>query len=1040
MFSLIKFSELYMKITGLLILLLVLCAGTYLYAQGEQAVDANRHKAQEFEKLGEYLKAAEMYEESAQVEKDSPDPIKSNIVTNLNQAAYYYTLAGQYKTATNKIDEALVIGRKLKREDIVADCLNRFGYFYNYLNKYDVVIKYYLEALDIYRKLEQEGKIATSLNYIGNAYNFSGQHDTAIKYIEEALDIDKKLGREDKVASCLYNIGGVYEAIGKYDNAIEYYEKALSIDRKQGREEKISNGLNNIGNIYKSIDQYVTAIKYYEESLDIYRKLWKKDSIVYRRIINKISDICKTTGQYEKAIKYYKEALDIYKNLDQGDNIAACLNNIGSVYQSQGQNEKAVKYFEDALVVTRKPEQDDNTSISLNNIGNVYDTLGQNEKALEYYEKALVVDRNLSKDVEEDLIDKNLILFYRFYWNKHDKIIYPYEQVMAHNRKIGKDTDIYRDLNRIGIVLISQAKYKTAIKYFKESVSIIEELRKTTTGEMRKSLLAGLRYSYQLLTLAYIKDDDADSAFQTIELVRAKLLIDKFAVSDNNKKKKEKRIWLEELEKIQETLDDDTVIIVYANVNMEKIVQIAITRAGIVGKEVSNKFFIKSSIDKYDTQIKTLLINQQSLSENKNDFSNIVNYYGSLLRGPSLQDKSGGRTDIYRHGESSHKTNAKEIGGTLYELLIKPMEGLIKEKSVRRTDIYRHRESSHKTNTKEIGGALYELLIKPMEGLIKEKKNLIIVPDGILAFVPFGALTDENGQYLVEKHSISYIQSLDIRKLIRKRKYDKDRKPLLAFGGAVYEDSVFKAEPIENDVQLAVLTKNIYSNLENIQIDLLMKTFYPDIKNIRSVGNAYSVLGISSWPDLPETLNEVNHIKKTIHKSNIFTGKNVTEKDIKELSDDWKFFDYKVLHFATHGLVVPEVPELSALVLSQFKDMGKEDGYLRTEEIPNMEIRADLVNLSAFDTGLGGIYENDGFTMLIHSFVLSGAKAVSVSLWRVADESTSQFMATMYSLVQDKDISYIDATTEVKRQFINGDFGEKYKAPYYWAPFVYYGN
>ncbi|MBT6049034.1 MAG: CHAT domain-containing protein [Candidatus Scalindua sp.] len=988
-----------MKITNLLILIVMFFPCPYLYAQGEQAVDANQHKAQEFEKLGEFLKAAEMYEESAQVEKDSPGTIKSNIGTNLNQAAYYYTLAGQYKIATNKIDEALKIGRKLKREDIVTDCLNRFGYFYNYLNKYDVAIKYYLEALDIYRKLGQEGEIATNLNDIGNAYNSLGQHDMAIKYIEEALDIDKKLGREDKIASGLYNIGGVYETIGKYDKTIEYYEKALSIERKLGLEEKIPNGLNNIGNIYRSMDKYVTAIKYYEESLDIYRKLRKNDSIVYGRIINKISDICKTTGQYEKAIKYYKEALDIYKDLDQSGSVAACLNNIGSVYQSQGQQEKAVKYFENALGITRKPEQDDNTSISLNNIGNVYDSLGQDDKAIEYYEKALAVDRNLSKEVEEDLIDKNLILFYRFYWNKHDKVIYPYEQVLAHNRKIGKDTDIYRDLNRIGIVLISQEKYKTAISYFKESVSIIEELRKTTTGEMRKGLLADLRYSYQLLTLAYIKDDNADSAFQTIELVRAKLLIDKFAVSDNNRKKKEKRIWLQEVEQIQETLDDDTVIIVYANVNMEKFVQIAITRTEIMGKEVSNKSFIKSSIDKYDTQIKTLLANQQNLSGNKNDFSNIVNYYGSLLRGPPLQDKSGSRTNIYRHRESPHKTNAKEIGG-----------------------------------------ALYELLIKPIEGQIKEKNNLIIVPDGILAFVPFEALTDENGQYLVEKHSISYIQSLDIRKLIRKRKYDKDRKPLLAFGGAVYEDSVFKAEPIENKVQLAILTKNIYSNLENIQIDLLMKTFYPDLKDIRSVGNAYNVLGITSWPDLPETLNEVNHIKKIIHKSNIFTGKNVTEKDIKELSDDWKFFDYKALHFATHGLVVPEVPELSALVLSQFKDMGKEDGYLRTEEIPKMEIRADLVTLSAFDTGLGGIYENDGFVRLIHSFVLSGAKAVSVSLWRVADESTSQFMATMYGLVQDKGIRYIDATTEVKRQFINGDFGEEYRAPHYWAPFVYYGN
>jgi tetratricopeptide (TPR) repeat protein len=987
----------YMKIIGLLILLVMLFAGTSLCVQGDVPVDANRHKAQELESFGEYLKAAEIYEKSVQAEKDSLEPIKSNIVTALNQAAYYYSLAGQYKTATNKIEEALKIARKLDREDLVADCLNRFGYFYNFLERHDVAIKYYLEALDIYSKLVQEGKVATSLNYVGNTYNFLGQHDTAVEYLERALDIDKKLGREDKVASGLDNIGRAYETIGKYDTAIEYYEKALSLDRKLGLEEKISNGLNNIGNIYKSLEQYITAIKYYEESLEMYRKLWKEDSILFRRRLNKISDICKSTGQYEKAFKYYKEALDIYKNLDQGKDVAACLNNIGSVYQSQGQHEKAVKYFEDALGIAREP--DDNTSISLNNIGNVFDTLGQTDKAIGYYEKALEVDRKLSEGVKEILISKNLNLYYRFYWNKHDKIIYPYEQVLADDNNIEKDTDIYRDLNRIGIVSISQGKYKTAIEHFKESVSIIEELRKNATGKIRKRFLSDLTYAYQLLTLAYIKDNNAQSAFQTIELIRAKLLIERFAVNEKYIKKREKWIWLQDVEKIQKTLDDDTVLIVYANVNLENIVQIAITRKGITGREISRKGFVQSSIDKYDMQIKSLLINQRSLSENKNDFNNIVNYYGSLLREPPLPDLGGGVTDIKGHGANPHKANAREIGR-----------------------------------------GLYDLLIKSMEEQIKDKKNLIIVPGGILTFVPFGTLIDENGQYLVEKHSISYIHSLEMHKLIRKRKYEEDRKPLLAFGGAVYEDSDFKAEMIENRVQLAVLTKNIYSNLEEIQMDLLMKSLYPFVENIRSVGNAYSVLGLSSWPDLPESLNEVYNIKKVIHKSNIFTGKNVTEKDLKALSDDWKFYDYKVLHFATHGLVVPEVPELSALVLSQFKEKGREDGYLRTEEIAKMEMRADLVNLSAFDTGLGGIYEDDGFTRLIHSFFLAGVKAVSVSLWRVADESTSQFMATMYGLVQDNGMSYLDATTEVKRQFIDGSFGEKYKAPYYWAPFVYYGN
>jgi len=138
-----------MKTIGFLIMLVTLFASSSLYAQEEQPVDANRHKAQEFENFGEYLKAVDMYEKSVQAEKASPLQTESNIVMGLNQAAYYYSLAGQYKTATDKIDEALEIARKLDREDLVADCLSRFGYFYNYLKRHDVAIKYYLEALDI---------------------------------------------------------------------------------------------------------------------------------------------------------------------------------------------------------------------------------------------------------------------------------------------------------------------------------------------------------------------------------------------------------------------------------------------------------------------------------------------------------------------------------------------------------------------------------------------------------------------------------------------------------------------------------------------------------------------------------------------------------------------------------------------------------------------------------------------------------------------------------------------------------------------------
>ncbi|MHC4268764.1 MAG: CHAT domain-containing protein [Planctomycetota bacterium] len=1028
------------------IISLILFVCSHLYAQGGQTW----RKAQELEKLGEYLEAGEMYEKFVLEEKKSKDKVKSHLVKGLNQAGYCFYQGGQYKKAAKKLEKALSIARKLKQKEIAASCLNRIGDFYKFIGRHDVAIKYYKDALGIFREQEQEDKVATILNYIGNTYNSWGQYDTAIEYLKEALAIDKKLSREDKVAADLESIGRVYETRGRYNKAIGYYEKALSTDRKLGQEERISVGLHNIGNIYKAWEQYDTSIKYYEESLDIYRKLWKEDNLVFSHGLTEIGDIYMTAGQYERAIKYYRDALDIYRNLSESDNVVTTLNSIGNVYELQGQYKSAAKYYEDALDTSRKMELEDKTAICLNNVGNIYDTLGQYDSAIDYYEKALNIDRKLGEDALKDMDSKNLDMVYSFYWSKHDKIIYPYEQALAINKKFEKDSDISEDLNRIGKVYVSKEKYKTAIKYFTESLTIVEELleqtdalsiieklHKLTIGDVRKRFFYDQLHSYKLLAPAYIKDNNFKSAIEVIELSKAKLFIERFAISVKTKNRQVKMIMLQELDKIQKTLDDDTAIIIYANVDLENIVQIAITRKEVTGKEVSRKSFVQSSIDKYGTQINTLLINQRGLSYSKPDFDNIINYYGSLLK------------EVPFHGERGRRLSGGPGIDVLIDLrVVSPLiskpkipDSVFSDNLLGINNIMGNCYKLKATNAREIGKVLYDLLIKPMDNQVKDKKNLILVPSGILSFVPFETLIDGNGQYLVENHCISYFQSLDIRKMVMGRKYREERKPLLAFGGAIYEETVSKANMIENKVQMAIFKKNVYSQLENVQQELVMKWLYPDYENLRSVRDVYNVLGVATWPNIPNTLSEVNNIKNVINKSNIFTGTNVTEKDVKELSDNWTFYNYNALHFATHGLVVQEVPELSALVLSQFeKDMGKEDGYLRTEEIAQMKIQADLVNLSAFEAGLGGIYETEGLTALIQSFILSGANAVSVSLWRVADESTSRFMGTMYSLSQDKGLSYPEAITEVKRRFINGDFGGKYSAPYYWAPFVYYGN
>ena len=366
------------------------------------------------------------------------------------------------------------------------------------------------------------------------------------------------------------------------------------------------------------------------------------------------------------------------------------------------------------------------------------------------------------------------------------------------------------------------------------------------------------------------------------------------------------------------------------------------------------------------------------------DFEDTINYYRSLLAVPS--------------GKNREKTKS------------------IKEKAT----------TSGPTQNLDV--MLYNLLIKPIAEHIKGKKNLIIIPDGVLCFLPFETLIDDNGKYLIESYNISYAQSVSVLRIIKKRRYDTGRKPLLAFGGAVYDPITYSVDmKIQNEKQLDFAIDKTLSSISG--------------SSPRSVRDIYAVLEKARWNNLPGTLAEVNEISETVSGTIKYTGNRVTENTVKALSSTGDLEKYKVIHFATHGLVVPEIPELSAIVLSQFKkELGQEDGYLRMGEIAKLNIKADFVNLSACDTGLGKIYGGEGVVGLTQSFLIAGANGLSVSLWEVADDSTSKFMVAMYDLVEKKRIGYDQAITEIKRRFINGDFGEIYRASYFWAPFVYYGK
>jgi len=180
---------------------------------------------------------------------------------------------------------------------------------------------------------------------------------------------------------------------------------------------------------------------------------------------------------------------------------------------------------------------------------------------------------------------------------------------------------------------------------------------------------------------------------------------------------------------------------------------------------------------------------------------------------------------------------------------------------------------------------------------------------------------------------------------------------------------------------------------------------------------------------LPNARGEVQSIGRLFPGGTTFLGERASEERMKkeELSS------YRYLHFAAHGYFDGANPERSGIVLALG---GSDDGFLQAREISKFELRADLVTLSACQSGLGRVLDGEGVQGLSRAFFLAGARSVVVSLWNVNDAAASELMRRFYSGLKaglPKDEALRAAKLALRKE-------PRWRHPYYWAPFVLQGD
>lgn len=807
--------------------------------------------------------------------------------------------------------------------------------------------------------------------YWEKAKNFKKQE----KYLEAAQMYAKSAEAEQKcdeprltdLPIKLGEAGYCYDQIGQYDKAIGYFQQALVIDQKLEKDINIAMHLSNIGSVYDSRGQYDKAIGYFQQALEIDQKLGDERSTAIH--LNNIGLVYDSWGQYDKAIEYYQRTLEIDKRIGDEIDIAIDFNNIGGIYDSWGQYAKAIEYYQQALEVFKKQGNQANIATLHNNIGKSYYNWKEYDKAIEHYQQALEIDKKLGREGDVAIELKNIGEVY-YSWGEYDKAIANYNQALKINRKLGKEASTAIDLNNIGEVYSKWRKYDKAIAYFEESIALIEKIRLTASGEIRRDYLASQIDTYQALISTCINNKQPAKAFEVSEQSSAKYLAEQIVGSS--------KVTQVDLKTYREKLTKKTAVVKFANIAQDNSIRLVLNKENIYSLEVNDSSFAVAVTLKYQNEIYPKIIKgavnfrgergfkADTVQTNKAKFDNIINYYRSLLISPRKTEKE-------------------------------------------------------KETFKFISQQLYTFLFSDIEQYIQGKTELIILPDGILGFIPFETLILPDGHYMCEKYQIRYQQSLTVANQIAQRQTAKSG--LLAIGGAVYNEKTYKSDMAITDDEIADLQKQTIVALNRGD----------------NLDGIYDKLQRGSWNNLPGTKTEATAISLLNKNSKLITGKKANETLIKEMSKSGELNKYRILHFATHGTVVPEIPELSAVILSLGVDTLN-DGYLRMSEIAELNIQPEFVNLSACETGLGRIYGGEGVVGLTQSWLIAGAKGLSVSLWQVDDTATKEFMISMYKKALEQNMPFSEAIYKTKMEFVNGKFGEQYKEPYFWAPFVYYGN
>jgi CHAT domain-containing protein/Flp pilus assembly protein TadD len=937
--------------------------------------------------------------------------------------------AESLRSALEKFKQALPLWQQLDDKKFEAVTLNGIGIIYRDLGDKQQALNYLNQALPLWRKLDQKTLEAGTFESIALLYESLGDKQQALKFYNSSLALWRQIDKKEE-ARTLNTIGGVYDSLGEKQQALNYLNQELLL--LQQLQDNVGQARNLVvfGNVYNSLGEKQQALNKYNSALSLYQQLG--DKLQQALTLNNIGLVYASLGDKQQALNKYNSSLALSEQVDNKGLKATTLNNIGSVYYDLDDKQQALKSLNQALLLSRQVQDKPQEATTLSNLGAVHDALGNNQQALNLYNQSLPLRRQVSDKAGEATTLNNIGKVYDSLGDKQQALKY-FNQSLPLSRQVGDKAQEAHTLYNIASVKRHKGNLQQALTQIQAAIKIIEDLRtKVDRKDLRTSYFASKQDVYKfyidLLMQLHKKDPSKGynaEALHASESSRARVLIELLTEARANIRKGVNPQLLAEEKRLQQLIDARGKLLQEASgkpaqEKLQKEVENLLTQQ----KELETK--IRTTSPKYAAlqypQPLTLPQIQQQLDKD------------TLLLEYSL-----GKDHSYLWAVTPNSIDTYELPKREeIEKAVTPFrETLIKCQKLRTCNQFSPSEKAQALkNTALSATKLSQIILAPVADKLG-KKRLVIVADGELQKIPFAALNDvetfhghvstkraisetEVYQPLIVNHEIVNLPSVSA---IATQRLDLKGRKTAPLTLAVLADPVFEA----TDMRITGKPETIVPNSD----------FRGNELNQSALKQATRNLNRSGLPRLEGTRTEADTILNIIPSSN-----NLQAFDF-DANYNWvtnkQLSQYRFLHFATHGFADPNNPELSGIVLSLLDKQGKpvNKGYLRLGDIFNLDFAADLIVLSACETGLGKDVNGEGLVGLTRGLMYAGAERVAVSLWQVDDTGTAELMQQFYTQMLKQGKS---PTVALRGAQLKLWENSSWKNPYYWSAFTLQGE